>query len=118
MKKQSKNKYGNRKVSYAGMTFDSVKEKNRYLELTLLEKSGKIFDLCRQVKFELVPKQRDRNGKAVHSVNYIADFMYKQIMPDGTVELVVEDVKGFKTDAYKMKWKLMKQVHNIEVREV
>ena len=111
-------KYGNKKVVYKGETFDSHRELKRWKELELLDYSGEIFDLCRQVKFELVPKQQDKNGKAIRSINYVADFVYKQLLPDGSVELVVEDTKGFKTETYKMKWKLMKQVHNIEVREV
>ncbi len=111
-------KYGNRKVEYKGEVFDSHRELKRWKELELLHNSGVIFDLCRQVKFELIPKQRRKNGKAIRGTTYIADFVYKQLLPDGSVELVVEDAKGFKTDAYKMKWKLMKQVHNIEVREV
>ena len=53
------NKYNARRATAPdGQRFDSVKEMNRYCELKLLERSGKIRDLRRQVKFELVPVQR------------------------------------------------------------
>ena len=52
-----KNKYHNKKVTVDGITFDSVKEARRYSELILLQRAGKIKDLRRQVKFELIPKQ-------------------------------------------------------------
>ena len=60
-----------------------------------------------QVKFELIPKIGDERP-----CNYIADFTY---MENG--ELVVEDVKGVRTDAYKIKKKLMLWVHGIRIKE-
>lgn len=33
-------KYHNKKVIYNGITFDSIKEKNRYIELKLLEEKS------------------------------------------------------------------------------
>jgi hypothetical protein len=42
----------------------------------------------------------------------VADFTY---MEDG--KLVVEDCKGFKTDVYKIKKKLMLWVHGIRIKE-
>ena len=38
-------KYHNKKVIYNGITFDSIKEKNRYIELKLLERAGLIKNL-------------------------------------------------------------------------
>ena len=52
------NKYNNRKVKVGGEVFDSRKEYDRWRELCLLQKAGKITDLERQVKFELIPAQR------------------------------------------------------------
>ena len=49
-------KYHNRKVEIDGIKFDSTKEGERYLELKLLLKAGKIRDLQMQVEFELIPK--------------------------------------------------------------
>ena len=101
-------KYGNRKIKAPdGQVFDSVKEFHRWGCLRLLERSGAIKDLKRQVKFELIPKIGDERP-----CNYIADFTY---MENG--ELVVEDVKGVRTDAYKIKKKLMLWVHGIRIKE-
>ena len=38
-------KYRNKKVMYDGIKFDSIKEKNRYQQLKLLEQGGEIEDL-------------------------------------------------------------------------
>ena len=70
-------KYHNKKTTYKGMTFDSKKELNRYIELTQLEKRGKISDLQRQVKFVLIPSQRIdgkvRERMRIQSGFYIQD---------------------------------------------
>ena len=101
-------KYGNKKITGPdGQKFDSVKEYRRYGCLRLLERAGVISDLKRQVKFELIP--RIGNERAC---NYIADFTY---MENGA--LVVEDVKGVKTEVYKIKKKLMLWVHGIRIKE-
>jgi hypothetical protein len=100
-------KYGNKKVTIGGEKFDSAKEARRYGELVLLGKAGQISDLKRQVKFELIPRIGNERP-----CNYIADFTY---LENG--ELVVEDVKGVKTDAYKIKKKLMLWVHGIRIKE-
>lgn len=106
-------KYGSRKVTVDGMTFDSRKEYLRFCELRLLEKAGEITDLKTQVKFELIPSQK-LDGKVVERpVHYIADFVYKQ-----GGRTVVEDTKGFKTKDYILKRKLMLHVHGIRIREV
>lgn len=101
-------KYGNRKLTAPdGQKFDSVKEYHRWGCLRLLERAGAISNLKRQVKYELIPKQIGERA-----CNYVADFTY---MENG--RLVVEDVKGVKTDAYKIKRKLMLWVHGIKIRE-
>jgi hypothetical protein len=101
-------KYGARKVKTPdGQVFDSVKEFHRWGVLRLLERAGKISDLQRQVKFELIPKQEGERA-----CSYIADFTYYQ---DG--KLVVEDSKGCKTEVYKIKKKLMLWVHGIKIKE-
>lgn len=38
-------KYHNKKVEYDGYTFDSIREKNYYIKLKLLEKARKIKEL-------------------------------------------------------------------------
>lgn len=119
-----RNKYGNRKITRDGITFDSLKEYRRFCELRLLEKAGAIQDLKRQVEFELMPTIREPDtigkrggiikGKVIErKVSYIADFVY---LKDG--EIVVEDTKGFKTKEYIIKRKLLLWLHNIKIREV
>ncbi len=103
-----RNKYGAKKVRTPdGQVFDSQKEYHRWCELRLLERAGRISGLQRQVKYELIPKQ---NGE--RACTYVADFVYYE---DG--KLVVEDSKGHKTEAYKIKKKLMLWVHNIKIKE-
>lgn len=98
----SYSKYKNKKTEVDGVKFDSMKEARRYGELKLLVRGGVIKDLKLQPAFELVPSQVYQ-GKTMKKVSYIADFMYKDIKRGITV---VEDVKGFKTDVYKIKKKL------------
>lgn len=50
-------KYGNRKITdpATGFVFDSKAEFIRWCELRIMERAGKITDLQRQVKYELIP---------------------------------------------------------------
>ena len=105
----NKKKYSNCKVCIDGEEFDSKKEAKRYQELLLLQKAGKISDLKRQVKFELIPKQ---DGE--RACIYIADFQYHDA---DLGKMVVEDCKGCKTEVYRIKKKLMLWVHKIKVFE-
>ena len=111
------NKYGNKKVRIGGDEFDSQKEYHRWCELLLLERAGKIRDLQRQVRFELIPAQHalvdGKPKKVEHAVHYVADFVYW--LGD---ERIVEDAKGAKTREYVLKRKLMLFRHGIRVREV
>lgn len=91
------------------MTYDSKKEARRHRELLLLERANKITNLERQVKFELIPKQ---DGE--RACTYVADFVYTNV---DTGERVVEDTKGFKTEVYRIKKKLMLWVHKIRIIE-
>ena len=119
-------KYGNRKITKDGFTFDSLKEYKRWSELSLLERAGQITDLKRQVKFVLIPAQREpeKTGKRGGRIkgrllekecSYIADFVYTDAC---TGIPVVEDAKGMRTEVYKIKRKLMLYVHGIKISEV
>lgn len=115
----SRSKYNNRKITYNGETYDSVKEYRRHDELKLLQRAGKISGLERQVKFELIPSQKDRETKKVllRGVSYVADFVYEK---DG--KRIVEDVKGYKGGGayavFTLKKKLMLYIHGILINEV
>lgn len=111
-------KYKNKKIVVNGIQFDSKKEAKRYQELKLLEDAGEITKLERQVKFDLLPNQKDPNGKVVErKVQYIADFVY---MKNGKV--CVEDVKGYREGgAYRVfviKRKLMLYRFGLVVKEI
>ena len=73
-----------------------------------MERGGLVRDLERQVKYEIVV-----NGEKI--CRYIADFRYKVIDDDGVATEVVEDAKGVETPDFKLKKKLMKAVHQIDV---
>lgn len=106
-------KYGNRRTVIDGIPFDSQREARRYQELRLLERAGEISELRLQVSYPLIPAIRLRSGKMERGVTYVADFVYTE-----RGETVVEDAKGVRTKEYIIKRKLMKQVHDIEIREV
>jgi hypothetical protein len=104
------NKYRNRKTEIDGIVFDSKREAQRYAELQLLQRAGKIRDLSMQVEFELIPKQ---DGE--RACKYKADFVYHVA---DTGKMVVEDVKGKRTREYIIKRKLMLWRHGIKIVEV
>ena len=122
-------KYGNKKAVVDGITFDSQKEANRYRELKLLERAGKITGLTLQAEFELIPAQYEKferygkNGKRLKdgerciekSCVYKADFVY---VSDG--KLVVEDTKSkaTKTKDYIIKRKLLLWRYGIRIVEI
>ena len=54
------NKYRAKKVSIDGNSFDSKREAERYTELKLLLRAGKIKNLERQKEFVLIPAQREK----------------------------------------------------------
>ena len=101
-------------------TFASRKEYQRYQHLLMLKRCGEISDLRVQVKYQLVPSQKLSDGKRMRGIDYIADFVYRD--KDGNER--VEDVKGYRDSAsaayrvFKLKAKLMKFFHNIEIAEV
>lgn len=108
-------KYGNKKITIDGITFDSKKEANRYCELKILERGGVIFGLKTQKEFILIPAQYI-DGKCVErACKYKADFYY---FDKEHGKYVVEDTKGFRTKDYIIKRKLMLYVHNIRIVEI
>ena len=100
-------KYNSIKTEVDGIVFASKKEAHRYWELQQLVKDGQIRDLQMQVKYSI-----DINGK--HICNYYADFVYVDCR---TETQVVEDTKGVRTTVFRLKAKLMKACHNIDILE-
>jgi hypothetical protein len=125
-----RSKYGSIKVTTSdGITHDSQKEANRWCELKLLERAGKITNLERQVPFELIPAQYEsvprvsKSGKQLKdkqvlvekACKYIADFVYRE-----NGKLIVEDVKSSATakkESYIIKRKLLYWVYGIRVKQ-
>ena len=95
-------KYRAKKETVDGHIFDSKKEAGRYKALKIEEKAGMIKALELQPKFVLQEKFR-YHGKMSREIDYIADFKYWNVHDEA---YVVEDVKGLKTDVYKLKKKL------------
>ena len=109
-------KYHSKKCQWKGMTFDSIHERDRFIILESEMQKGKITDLNRQVRFQLLPAQTGENGKVIERpLTYVADFVYRR---DG--ELVVEDAKSkaTRTHEYIIKRKLMLWFHGIRIQEV
>ncbi len=103
-----RSKYGAIKTEVDGYIFDSRKEAARYQELKMLEAAGEIGYLKLQPAYPCIV-----NG--VKICNYIADFEY--ITTADTMKHT-EDVKGYKTDVYKLKKKLVEAIYKIKIEEV
>ena len=97
-------KYNNIKTKVDGIVFDSKKESAKYQELKMLEKSGKIKNLERQKRFEIVPKTPGERA-----VFFVADFTYET---EG--KKICMDVKSSitrKNPTYIIKRKLFKSIY-------
>ena len=106
---ESKSKYNNEKPTYYDpdlketIKFDSIKERDYYLILKDRLKRGEIFRLQRQFKITIQPPFTTPQGEKIQAITYKADFVY---LDSGGVTHIV-DVKGFKTDVYRLKKKLL-----------
>jgi len=103
------NKFHAKKCTFNGLTFDSKHERDRYIELTLMEKAKAIQDLKTQVAFPLIGK----SGYG-REIKYVADFTYYE---DG--KLVVEDTKSpaTKTPIYRLKKRLLAEKYGLVIKE-
>lgn len=108
-----RSKYHAKKTVVDGITFDSRREADRYLVLKGMEEEGAIEDLRRQVRYELIPAF-DVDGKHYRPVFYVSDFTY---IDRETGEEIVEDVKGMRTDVYRLKSKLFARRYGKAIKE-
>ena len=106
-----RSKYHAKKTVVDDITFDSRREADRYLVLRGMEEDGAIENLRRQVRYELVPAF-DVDGRHYRPAYYVADFVYVE---DG--KTIVEDVKGMRTDVYKLKSKLFAKRYGMSIKE-
>lgn len=108
---KSKNKYNSRKTVVDGISFDSQAEADYYCQLKILLRAGKIDGFCRQARFIIT---EGRNGEK--GTEYVTDFIV--FLPDGKYRIV--DVKGVKTEVFKLKVKCLREKYpklNIELEK-
>lgn len=98
----SKSKYGNKKVTIDGHTFDSKKEANYYLYLLSEQQADRVTMFLMQAPIALPG-----------GVKYVIDFVV--FRADGSVEWV--DVKGMRTDVYKLKKRQVETLYPFEIVE-
>jgi hypothetical protein len=98
----TKSKYSNKTYELDNVKFASKLEAKRYEGLKYLMKAHYIKDLTLQPSF-VICEGFSLKGKKYRAAHYIADFLYFHCGKD---IWVVEDVKGFKTDIYKLKKKI------------
>lgn len=100
---QRGSKYGAKTQEYGGRKYHSKKEARYAQELDLRLKAGELIEVIPQFKVDI--RVYDK-----HICNYYVDF--KLIYKDGSEELV--EVKGFQTDVWKLKWRLLEAIYNEE----
>jgi len=118
LKKKKRSKYGNKKVTLDGHTFDSAKEMRRYSVLKLMQQAGEIENLCLQPRFDFTRPDMTIEYEGGRVAAFVADFSYNEVK---TGALVVEDVKSEITREialYRLKKAMMRAFFGIEVQEV
>jgi hypothetical protein len=112
------NKYHAQRVTIDGHNFHSKREADHYLYLKGLLQDGEIAELKLQPKF-ILQQKFNYKGKTIQKMTYAADFSYIEIESGN---LVIVDVKGYETQLFKAKWKLMqyrfRNDENVELRKV
>lgn len=101
-KSETRSKYNNQKADFRGESFDSIKERDYYILLLDRERRGEIRDLKRQVSIVIQEAFTTPKGEKIRAIVYKADFTYED---DQGLHIV--DTKGFKTEVYRLKYKLL-----------
>ena len=96
-----RSKYGAKKITIDGYTFDSKDEGRYYEYLKRLKAQGEIENFELQPKYELQPGFK-KNGKTYRAITYAPDFLIYHL--DGSEELI--DVKGMSTQQGEMRRKM------------
>ena len=102
------NKYFAKKTVAMGLKFDSRWEAERWGQLKAMERAGVVTQLEGQIKYEL-------SINDVKICDYVADFRYLLEEENGLSKLVIEDAKGILTPEFKLKKKMMKAIHGIDI---
>jgi hypothetical protein len=98
-----KHKFKAKPCEYENIKFASKKEAKRYLELQALQRLGEVIFFLRQTPFHLTG-----------GVKYVCDYLV--FWKDETVTF--EDVKGMRTDMYKLKKKQVEALYPITITEI
>lgn len=98
----NRHKYNAIPTSYDGIRFDSKKEGQYYLGLKLRVKAGEVVFFLRQTPLHLPG-----------GVKLVVDF--QEFHEDGTVHFI--DVKGFKTEQYNAKKRMVEALYPITIEE-
>lgn len=85
----------------------SIHEAERFFELKMLLRAGRIFNLRLQEPYTLI----DKSAYGV-KIKYVADFVYEE-----NGKTIVEDAKGVRTDVYRLKKRLLAERYGIIIRE-
>lgn len=112
-KSEKAHKYGATRTKVDGIWFDSASEAERYRDLKLLERAGKITELELQPSFALHTTRPEDPEQRIKMCDYVADFRYVE-----NGQSIVEDVKGSKdmqTPMSKLKIKWVEAEHGITV---
>ena len=108
-----KEKYGRIKKEADGIVFDSTSEAEAYRVLKLWSAGGYIFGLDLQPEYVLQDGFRDESGKWHRAIKYVADFRFAYTRNVATMHrphsIIVVDVKGVLTPAFRIKEKLFRQ---------
>lgn len=108
-------KYGAKPTTVDGIRFASKAEAKRYGELRLLEKAGAIRGLVCQPRYDIYTLKFQ--AAPVKVAFYKADFRYLVPVLNGW-KSIVEDVKGVRTEAYRLKKKLVEAQYGITITEI
>lgn len=101
---KKRSKFNAKKTEVDRILFDSKKEAKRYVELKSLKKAGEVIVFFRQLPLRLP-----------EGTSYKLDFLV--FWRDGNVTF--EDVKGMKTDVYKLKKKRVEHYfYPVEITEL
>jgi hypothetical protein len=112
------NKYHAQVCTVDGIRFDSRKEARRYERLKILAAAGEIIRLELQPEFPIIVLELWRDdGRLVPCGRFRADFRYVETR---TGEVVIEDTKSrpTKTEAYRLRKRLVEAIHGVTIREV
>lgn len=102
-------KYRNVPMEIDGIRFASKREAAFYSALKLREKAGEVYEIQLQRRYVLTAP----NGMLM--ATYVADFVFYDDLRKCTR---VVDIKGFETDVFKLKRKMMRALLGIEVEVI